>query len=188
MDHHLLRTALQAVGAHLAARGVGAAVVVVGGAALSLHGWLRRTTHDVDVIAEISGHATGPLEPPRFAVALQDATRRVARDFGLEPDWFNAVIGRQWQTGLPPGLAEGMEWLSFSALRVGLPSRQVLLSLKLMAAVGQWPQSVHLQDLLALAPTDEELAVGRAWAVTQEASPEFPRWIDEVIEHVRSQR
>jgi hypothetical protein len=46
--------------------------------------------------------------------------------------------------------------------------------------------SVHLQDLVALMPTGAELDEAAAWVATQDASPEFPRFISEVIEHVRN--
>jgi hypothetical protein len=33
---------------------------------------------------------------------LQAGIRRVARDFGLAPDWMNTVVAKQWHGGMPP--------------------------------------------------------------------------------------
>jgi len=62
------------------------------------------------------------------------------------------------------------------------------LTLKLFAAVDQWPASVHLQDLRKLSPTDDELERANAWVVRQDAAPEFPTMVDEVIDDVRRHR
>ena len=116
-DQHLLAQLLAKVGDHLAFEGRHVTVLVVGGAALSLRGWVSRTTHDVDVLAI---ETQGKLHPPPLPEALVIAARRVARDHGLAPDWLNAVIGAQWTSGLPPTVGEGLIRLDFGGLRVAL--------------------------------------------------------------------
>ena len=47
---------------------------------------------------------------------------------------------------------------------------------------------IHTYHLVALAPTDAELDEAAGWVATQDASPEFPQLIEQVIEHVRTHR
>jgi len=188
----VLEPALQAVGELLAADEAEVALVVVGGATLNLLGLLDRTTHDVDVIAVASapvGAVPARLTPPDpLPDALHRAILRVARDFGLEPDWINTAIARQWSQGLPPWLPHDITWRRYGGLHVGLVGRRTLIALKLFAAVDQSVHSVHAQDLVALIPSDAELDEAVAWVVTQDASDSFPRLVQEVVEHVRSHR
>ena len=177
---------LSAVGAHLEAIGVEVSIAVVGGAALALHGWVPRTTQDVDVIA--LADELGVLGPPRLPAPLLRAVERVARDFNLPDHWLNAVVGAQWRTGLPDGFTTDLEWRSFHGLRVGLAGRATLLALKLFAAVDKGPASVHSQDLLVLSPSDDELAHAARWVLTQDLAPEWPRLVTEVVDHVRAHR
>ncbi len=185
-DATLMATLLDAVGAHLEAGGAAVSIVIVGGAALALRGWVPRTTQDVDVIA--LADRRGALAPPRFPEALTHAAERVARDFNLPAHWLNSVVGAQWRTGLPEGLADDLEWRTFRALRVGLAGRSALIALKLFAAVDKGPASVHAQDLIVLAPADDELARASAWVTTQDIAPEWPRLVQEVVDHVRARR
>jgi hypothetical protein len=185
-DARLMATLLDAVGAHLQAAGAEASVVVVGGAALALHGWVSRTTQDVDVIA--MANAAGELAPPRFPDELVRAIELVARDFHLPEQWFNSAVGAQWRVGLPDGLADDLVWRDYRGLRVGLAGRHALIALKLFAAVDRGPTSVHLQDLMALAPADDELAQASTWVLTQDMAPEWSKLVNEVVDHVRAQR
>lgn len=181
-----MTTFLDAVGEHLAAAGAEVSIVVVGGAALALRGWVPRTTQDVDVIALAS--PTDALAPPDFPAFLVRAIERVARDFDLPANWLNAAVGAQWRAGLPADLAAELEWRNHGPLRVGLAGRNTLIALKLLAATDRGPTSVHAQDLVALAPTDDEFANARTWVLTQDLAPEWPRLVTEVVNHVRARR
>lgn len=188
--NEMLPELLQAVGDHLAAEGLEVSIVVVGGASLNLLGIVERSTHDVDVIARASG--VGGAEPVQLhpgkplPLELDRAVRKVARDYSLQENRLNSEVASQWSQGLPPTLPRDIEWRKFGALDVGLVGRRTLIALKLFAAVDRGPKSVHLQDLLALAPTREELDEAAEWVVTQDASPLFPHLVADVIEHVRS--
>jgi hypothetical protein len=176
-----------ALGEHLKAAGESAAIVVVGGSTLAIRGWVERTTQDVDVIAQAVASASGrtlrPAEP--LPEALVDAVERVARDFGLPRDWLNTVIGAQWDFGLPPGFSQEIEWKEFGSLTVGFAGRQSIIALKLFAAVDQGPKTVHLQDLIALTPTPDELDQAGHWVLSQDGSDLFPALVEEVKDHVR---
>ena len=181
--------ALRAVGELLAEEGERVAIVVVGGAAMILKGVVQRLTEDVDIIAvarpRSKGDPVGVAPPDPLPVALLRAMSRVARDFDLRKDWMNSAVGAQWETGLPPGFSERIQWLRFGGLTVGVAARLDLIFLKLYAAVvSEGPQSVHYQDLLALRPDSEELAGAEEWVKTQDTSAEFATMLGEVIGHV----
>lgn len=186
-----IESALEAVGELLRAAGEEVAIVVVGGATLNLRGIVRRSTNDVDVIARALPDPQGALrlaDPEPFPRSLQIAIRTVARDFHLPADWMNAAVGAQWVRGLPPWTLGELTWRSYGSLRVGLAGRQTLIALKLFAAVDSGPGSVHVQDLLALGPTDSELEAARGWVLTQDAYQGFALMVAQVIEHVRQSR
>lgn len=163
---------------------------MVGGSSLAARGWIDRTTADVDVIArgERRDHRRILVAPDPLPDALVGAVERVARDYGLPPDWLNTVVGAQWERGLPEGFVDEIEWEEYGALEVGFAGRRSLIALKLFAAVDMSPWSVHVQDLLALGPTDDELSEAAKWVVTQDASEHFEKMLREVVEHVRIYR
>ena len=195
---------LAAVGDLLEARGEQVGIVVVGGASLNLLGLLERTTSDVDVIAQVhvseeaDERTLAPAEP--IPQPLLDAIRKVARDFNLPADWMNTVIGAQWDFGLPPGLTEDLTWKRYGGKRhggkryggkryggllVGLAGRRTLIALKLFAGVDQGPESVHVQDLIALHPTESELAAAARWVQSQDSAPAFKEMTQEVVAYVQ---
>jgi hypothetical protein len=68
-------------------------------------------------------------------------------------------------------------------------NRRDLVFFKLYAAADDiGTQSVHFQDLVALTPSDEELAAAADWIRQQDPSPDFNRIVSKVIEHARTHR
>lgn len=192
LDRGMIHDALTAVGELLAAQGEREAIVIAGGASLSLLGIVERTTTDVDVIARVRKEGNGS---PRLRKAeplpssLERAVRTVARDFGLDETWLNTGVGKQWSQGLPPGLTGELIWHNYGGgLEVGLVGRRGLIALKLFAAVDRGADSVHFQDLLRLAPSDAELTEARTWVLTQDASERWPQLVDEVVADARRHR
>ncbi|GAB5521221.1 MAG: hypothetical protein RhofKO_34720 [Rhodothermales bacterium] len=186
-----LTDALRAVGELLHAEGTREAIVVVGGASLSLLGLVSRTTQDVDVIARLQqpgGDAQVLVHPEPMPPALVRAVQTVARDFGLPADWMNTDVALQWAMGLPPGFTEELVWRRYGGLQVGLAGRQTLIALKLFAAVDDGPHGVHVQDLVALAPTGDEFSQAAHWVRTQDASPVFQQMVGEVAATVLPQQ
>jgi hypothetical protein len=60
--------------------------------------------------------------------------------------------------------------------------------LKLYAAADDvGPASRHFNDLLALRPTRQELAAGRAWVEGQDPSPAMAEALQRVIAHVQAE-
>lgn len=184
--------ALRLVGELVRARGARFHIVVIGGAAVNLLGFRSRATTDVDILAfarEVGGslHLTPPDEPlPEILVA---AARTVAADLLLDPEWLDIRSGSQWQTGLPPGLETRVHWKAYGGLVVGLVDRFDLIFLKLYAAADdRGPASVHFQDLLALEPTDEELAAAGDWVGGQDPTPDTADMVTKVISFTRESR
>jgi hypothetical protein len=188
-----LADALGAVGDLLRIEGNEQYLVVVGGVAMNLRGFVDRATADVDVIARGTPAPGGTpilFAPDPLPPVLERAISRVGRDFGLDPDWLNTAVARQWHpsAGMPPGLAEDLEWYEFGALHVGAEGRKPMIMLKLFAAVDTGPRSVHVQDLLRLDPSDDELEHAAAWVVTQDAGEDFHAQVHAMVEHVRHHR
>ena len=188
LGQNMLDELLSAVGEHLAEGGDSAGIVVVGGSTLALMGWVERTTKDVDVIAQATeqgGHRR-LIAPDPLPDALRQAVARVSRDYGLASDWLNTEIGAQWDFGLPDGFADELEWREYGSLTVGFAGRRSLIALKLFATVDRSPQSVHFQDLIALAPSDAELIDAAGWVESQDAGEHFPALLKEVLRNVRT--
>ena len=184
-----LRARLAAVGEHLAAAGEAVSIVVVGGAALELGGHLQRTTEDVDVYARVEpARASQLLTAQPLPEPLARAAARVARDFDMPPDWMNAVVSPSSFADPPPRLTEELRWLDFGGLRVGIVGRTPLIALKLHAATDRDERSVHFQDLLALRPSDEELATAAGWVERQDIGPEFPAMVKAAVARLRRLR
>ena len=185
-----IERALQAVGELLEAEGHRVGIVVLGGAALNLLGVVQRATHDVDVVA--LGTPRRGTEPASLRRAdelpgpLARAASRAARDLGLAPDWLNAGPASQWDTGFPPGMGDRLEWRQYGWLDVGVVHAKDLTFFKLYAAADDvGPESVHVQDLLALRPTLEGLDDAAAWARSQDPSPAFAQSLDGGLKYVR---
>lgn len=114
-----IERALRLVGELLEARGHQYHIVVIGGAAMNLLGFVSRATTDVDILAFATRSPGGALRlgPPEEPLPkpLQDAADTVVRDLGLDPHWLNTGPASQWQTGLPPGLEKRMTSSSSSS-------------------------------------------------------------------------
>lgn len=179
-----IEAALAAVGERLAHAHEPCAIVVIGGAALNLLAIVDRPTIDVDILARAD--ETGAIRPPDpLPETLRRAIVAVARDRGLLENWMNTTVADQWRFGLPPGLAERIEWRTYGALRVGIIGRRDLMCFKLYASSDQTgPDNVHVRDLLALEPNDEDLAWAAAWVRAQDPSPEFHAVVTKVVAYV----
>ena len=189
MESFVLEEALAALGELLAEWKSGARLVVVGGAALNLRGDVSRTTNDVEVIARARLEEDGTVEvfpPEPLPKGLVRAATVVARDFALRPDWLNTEIAAQWRGGLPPHFEEGLTWKQYNTLHIGLPDRAALIALKLFAAVDRGPRSVHYQDLVALAPKNQETEEAASWVKSQDAGSGFAGLVEDVVMQLRS--
>lgn len=187
-----IERALRAVGELLQSRDAPISVVVIGGAALHLLGVVSRTTRDVDIVAvtrEPGARDALTRPPDPLPTDLTWAIARVAEDFGLPEHWMNRGPAGQWDVGLPPGFAERIEWRRYGALDVGICARIDLIHFKLEAAADQPDaNNRHFRDLVALEPTDDELAQAAEWVRSKNVGPDHHAVLEKVIDHATRQR
>jgi hypothetical protein len=181
-----LRQALTTLGTLLQDRKLTFEIVAIGGGGLLLLGLIDRPTKDLDALALIE-HGEYQLAkpmPPAFVEAIED----VARVLGLADDWLNPGPTDQLKHGLPVGFRERTTRHEYGALVVHLAARYDQICLKLYAAVDSGRQSTHVQDLIALNPTDDELRDAAVWVKEQDAGVDHPRFVDSVVAHIKAAR
>lgn len=144
-------------------------IVVVGGAGLLALGVIDRPTRDIDVVALRGPEGLEPANP--LPAALVAASDRVAQVLGLAPDWLNAGPAALLGLGLPAGFLERVQRQGHgTGLTAWLASRLDQIHFKLYAAVDAGGPGKHVADLLALAPTREELLAAARWSRTHDPS------------------
>jgi hypothetical protein len=162
-------------------------ILVCGGSALNLLGFIRRATKDVDVIAYVHRNEEGkvslikadPLRPE-----LMEASRRVARDFNLPENWLNAGPASALDFGLPEGLMERVITRAFGKkLIIHFLGRYDQIHFKLYATADQGAGK-HLDDLLALQPTAEELGKAARWSMTHDVSEAYKQTLKGLLIHL----
>ena len=144
--------------------------VIIGGSALGLLGITTRQTRDVDVLV--------PTIPEAVAAREFAATRRAVGEV-LHEDWLNDGPG-QVASLLPPGWEDRIQpaYVGQSILLQTLGRSDLLLT-KLFALCDR---GTDLADCFALAPSPEELTEALSWVQWQDANPDWPRHVAEVIE------
>jgi hypothetical protein len=159
--------------------------VVCGGSSLLALGLVRRaTTRDVDILARLeTGHLV--RAKPLAAEVVEDA-EAVRGELNLPADWLNTGPSDDtfFQHGFPEGLASRVTTRRYGpALQISFIGRYDQIHFKLYAAADQGGGR-HLQDLLELAPTAEELLAAARWTRTQDASDGFRHVLGELLTHL----
>ena len=149
-------------------------IVVCGGSALILTGAVVRTTQHVDIVALAS--PKGLLSPDPLPKDLEQAAVEAAEDLGLPSNWLNNGPSRGdgglYQMGLPKGLQDRWATRRFgSHLTVHSIDRLDQIHFKLYAATDRG--GYHVEDLLALKPTSDEMVAAAQWAMTHDVSEGF---------------
>lgn len=136
-------------------------VSICGGAALNLLEFTKRGTKDIDIVS-----------PEVLPAAFKEAARITADYFGLKPDWINQGPIDLLRMGLPEGFHARCTKLDFdSPLLFCLASRLDQIHFKLYASIDRG--DYHLQDLIILKPTDDELTLAVTWCLTHDVSEPF---------------
>lgn len=149
-------------------------LVVCGGTALAALGLVIRTTKDVDVLGVVVEPENGLRiqELKRFPEWLVEAAKVLERDFDLPQNWLNLGPASQVESGLPEGLEKRLVMRNYGQyLTIYFISRIDQIYFKLYAAVDR--NDYHVQDLLALKPTEDEMEKAAQWAITQDVSESF---------------
>lgn len=181
LDDRSLPHALTALGELLESRGLTFEVVAVGGSALLLLGFIHRATRDLDLVAFVE--AGRLIRADRLPVPLAESVADVARVLGLRGDWLNPGPASLLDLGLPDGFAQRLETRRYGGLTLHLASRLDHIALKLYAAVDQGPDSKHAADLLALAPSPDELLGAARWARSHDPSEGFRSPLLQALRH-----
>lgn len=117
-------------------------LVIAGGSAMILAGYIDRDTGDGDVI-EMS---------PKLS-ELRRYIEEVAEELGVKADWLNDAV-RAWRDLLPPDFHRRLEPVgTFGHLTVERLGRNDLILMKIAAA-----RPRDLDDLQVLKPTADEIA------------------------------
>jgi hypothetical protein len=159
------------------------ALVVCGGSAILIQRFVERTTQDVDIIALLDD--TGALVTPvPLPLTVQTAAASVGRLLGLKAGWLNTGPADQLKCGLPDGFKSRLVFQDFGeSLRVYFAGRYDLIHLKLFAATDLGPGR-HVDDLVALSPSNEEMLAAARWVLTQDAGDGFPVLVTEILEQL----
>jgi len=146
-------------------------LVVCGGSALIAMELVTRTTRDVDVLALVDSEAA-LVSPVPFPALLTEAAFDVARVLGMTPDWLNNGPAGLLLDGLPEGILERAHPRRYgSHLTVHFIDRIDQVFLKLYAAADSL--GVHVDDLIALEPSHDEVLGAARWCLGCDPSGGF---------------
>jgi hypothetical protein len=180
-DAHYAEQLLAALSEQLAARGESHTIVVIGGSALIVLGFVSRSTRDVDVVALLEGEELISADP--LPAGLLAAAELVSDDFGLPERWLNSGPTTLLDFGLPAGFLDRAERRNYGpALEVIFASRLDQVHFKLYAVVDQGGGR-HFDDLQALSPTEAELHGAATWSETHDNSAGYREVLDKVLAH-----
>ncbi len=173
-----IERALSLLDAELEARGAASVeLVVVGGAAMSVLGFIARPTKDVDVLGvrDVVGFEREPriVKHSLLPDPIPAAASAVAKALAIDPGWLNSGPADLLDHGLPHGFETRLVKRQYgSRLAVCFASREDLIALKVYAAADSGVGR-HTDDLAALEATCAELIAGAKWACTHDRSPAF---------------
>lgn len=163
-------------------------MVVCGGAALNILGYVYRITKDVDVIAIVNRNKNGKAflsQAKHLKPAIIAAAIRVQRDFNLPEDWLNTGPASVMDFGLPDGLMERVETRTYGKnLVIHFLGRFDQIHFKLFAAVDRGRPDVHFDDLMALQPTAQELEKAARWSMTHDPSPGYKNTLKDFLRKI----
>jgi hypothetical protein len=162
-------------------------LLVCGGSALNILGLVERATRDVDVLAYVKRGKDGEIEiikadPLRQELSM--AATKVARDFNLPDKWLNTEPASAVDLGLPDGIMKRVVIRRFGQnLTIHFLGRFDQIHFKLYAAVDQGAGK-HLDDLLALKPTSDEIEQAARWSMTHDISEGFKQSLKGLLDYL----
>lgn len=175
---HLLANLLEAEGTGLPD------LIVCGGSALQLLGLIDRSTRDVDVLALLNTSESGErkmITSDPLPYEIKRAASLTARALKLPVDWLNAGPADLIRD-LPTGVMNRLHARCFGKkTTVYFIDRLDQIMLKTYAAINGGDMR-HVQDLIRLTPTDEEMSDAIHWCLRQDASEVFPLIVRSFLE------
>jgi hypothetical protein len=162
-------------------------ILVCGGSALNVLGLIQRTTEDVDVLAYVMRDKEGKISIVKAEPLINElsvAAKIVARDFNLPEKWLNPGPASAVDFGLPEGLMERVITRQYGQkLIVHFLGRYDQIHFKVYAAVDQGAGK-HLDDLLALKPTSEEIENAALWSMTHDVSDGYKETLKALLDYL----
>lgn len=151
-------------------------LLICGGSALILSDFTSRVTRDVDILGLGNYDSSGKLSfkfSKKISPEFKSAVREVSDILGWTEEWINFGPSDIMQFGLPDGFENRIVNFKFNTvLFIYCLGRFDLIHLKLYAAVDHGPGK-HLQDLLNLNPTPDEIKSASNWSMKHDPSPGF---------------
>jgi len=184
-DRADVERALTELGRQMALRDADPVIVLCCGAsALCVVGALSRRTLDVDAVATI-GPKGEIIAVEEFSPEMNEAIAAVGLSLALNPSWFNLAAAAVLARGLPPGALSRSANHSIDfgpCLTVRFMDRIDLIALKMSAALDPLEGRRHIEDLVAIDPTREELKHGADWIGAWPSSASFKQAFQRLLE------
>ena len=153
-------------------------IVVCGGSALIATNLVSRTTRDVDILA--LKNDKGLYDPDPLPAYLIEAAAVVAKTINLPEDWLNTGPADLFRMGLPEGFEKRLLRKSYGThLSINFIGRIDQIHFKLYASVDRG--GYHIDDLLQLHPTEEELIKAAMWSQTHDVSEAYTMLLKELL-------
>ena len=179
IDTHKLKEVFELLDARLQKAGMEKIeLVICGGSALIATKLISRTTKDVDIVALLKdGQLT---EPEPLPEVLVNEAKIVAENFHLPEDWLNCGPVDLFRMGLPDEFLKRLIPEEIGpCLTTHFISRIDQIHFKLYASVDRG--GYHIEDLLALKPSKEELVQAAKWTMTHDVSEGFAIMLKELL-------
>jgi hypothetical protein len=184
-----IEVALAALAEQLEAEGASVIeLVVCGGAALNILGYVRRPTQDVDIVAFIKKNDDGVgslVKADYLTPELKTAAQRVERDFNLEKGWLNVDPASVMDFGFPEGMMSRLQTHRYgNNLIVHFLSRYDQIHFKLYAALTSDRRIIHVGDLIALNPTKDKINAAAGWIMTRDTTLVYKHALKDLLKQI----
>lgn len=187
LDKKQIENALELLNKELEAKGsLHNNIIVCGGAALIITDLIDRTTKDIDIIGLllVVDGKTKIIESKPLPISIVESSNRVAIDLKLDKNWLNSGPSDIVKYGLPEGFEKRLIKKKYGeALTVYFVSRLDQIHFKVYAATDTGPGR-HLNDLIGLNPTADELESAAKWVKTQDPSEDFRIILKEMLQYL----
>ncbi len=161
-------------------------IVVCGGSALIASNLVNRTTKDVDIVALLDNQ-NRLIAPVPLPGSLLKAAEQVAEILDLPEDWINngpsSGEGGIFQLGLPDFFQDRLTEVKYGKiLTVYFIGRLDQIHFKLWASVDRG--GYHIDDLMALAPTVEEILTASKWSMSLDTSEGYREMLKLLLNNI----
>lgn len=162
-------------------------LLVCGGAALIITDMCDRPTKDIDIVAIGYLSESDELkfkELEQMPEILQKEVKQVALDLGLAENWLNSGPTELMRYGLPEGFQTRTHQMEFGkSLVLYFISRYDQIHFKVYAATDSGPGR-HVEDLVTLNPTADEMFAAAQWVMQHDSSKEFRTILKDMLKRL----